>query len=151
VGRLVEAGVDERAARPGRGAVEVARRLGGLREPQSRGGRALGEGVARLEHPVVGEVAEQRRACQLERELQVLRAVQGAERLEALDVHLALRHLRDPDAVAAGPQVVGASDSVESDADRPQRASQRRARARVEHAGPELCGDPRAGVRPRVQ
>ena len=97
--------------------------------------------VARLQHPVVVEVGEQRPAVQRDRGLE---PPGGDVRVELGEVGLAAQR----DAVAAGDQRVVVAERPPQ---LPQRAAQRGARARVEHVGPEARGDRAARVLARMQ
>ena len=132
-GVLVERVEREPAPRP---ADSVVRGGGGRRELCQHRAEPLGVLVARLQHPVIVEVGEQRPAVQRDRGLE---PPGGDVRVELGQVGLAAQR----DTVAARDQRVVAGERPPQ---LPQRAAQRGARAGVEHVGPEARGDRAARV-----
>jgi hypothetical protein len=139
-GGLVERVERQPAARVVDGGLRGGCGLGQPRQHRRQPVRVL---VARLEHPALVQVGQQRAGAQGDR---LLERARRDPLLERRDVGLAPQ----PDAVAAADErSLGAGP--ERLAQRPGRAAQRRPRGGVEHLGPEHRGDRAAGMLAGVQ
>ena len=126
---------DQRAAGPVGCACEVAVCLRSIGQRQGDSGDPLAVVVPCLEHPVVGEVGEQDAIGEGERALERRVVSQRDELVEQLAVDGTLAGRGDGHLRPVALQVDATAHRVERDADRVQRASQRRPCARVEHVG----------------
>jgi hypothetical protein len=124
---------------------EVAGGVGRGGQLRERGAHPAGVLAARLVHPVLVEAGQQLARAQLDGLARATRVQQRDERAHV-----------DPEAVAVERDRVARRDhagrgDAECGAQLRQRDAQARARAPVEHVGPEAPGDLAARVPPRMQ
>jgi hypothetical protein len=142
VSLLVERVARGLTAGPAHGVDGVAALLGVARQALERVEEPRAVLVASGDRPFFVDALEQLAAAQRDRLLRRARPHELLERAR-IEPHIPV----EADAVTGRHELVAAQRAAQ----RPRRAAQARARARVQDVGPEVCRDLAARVHPRVQ